>query len=170
MPSGFFYFNSFDRFISYQRDVWLFLLLPCFVEIPAFNANDVDPDQTPRSATFDLDLYCLPISLLWDARLKWVKIGSAIKIKNRMANSVNPDVTARYEPSHLDLHCLQMYLFWSVGQKGLINSKDFKTLRKKKKKKKKNRDFGLKQRRVHGLKEIGLPVLYESVFAVLIRI
>ena len=30
-----------------------FLLLPCFVEISEFNANSVDPDQTPR-------LYSLP--------------------------------------------------------------------------------------------------------------
>ena len=38
-----------------------------------FNANSVDPDQTPRSAAFDPGLYCLPMSLLWDDRLKWVK-------------------------------------------------------------------------------------------------
>ena len=31
------------------------------------------PDQTPRSAASVLGLHCLPISLLWDARLKWVK-------------------------------------------------------------------------------------------------
>ena len=37
------------------------------------NANSVDPDQTPRSAASDLGLHCLPMSLLWDARLKWVK-------------------------------------------------------------------------------------------------
>ena len=35
-----------------------------------FNANNVDPDQAPRS---DLGLLLLPMSLLWDARLKWVK-------------------------------------------------------------------------------------------------
>ena len=37
------------------------------------NTNSVDPDQTPHSAASDLGLYCLPMSLLWDARLKWVK-------------------------------------------------------------------------------------------------
>ena len=37
-----------------------------------FNANSVDPDQTPRSAASDQGLHCLPMSLLWDARLKWV--------------------------------------------------------------------------------------------------
>ena len=30
------------------------LLLPRFTEIPAFNANSVDPDQTPRSMTSNL--------------------------------------------------------------------------------------------------------------------
>ena len=37
-----------------------------------FYANSVDPVQTSRSATSDLDLYCLPMSL-WDARYKLVK-------------------------------------------------------------------------------------------------
>ena len=51
-----------------------FLLLSCFVGVAEVNANSVDPDQTPRSAASDLGLYCLPMSLLWDARLKWVKV------------------------------------------------------------------------------------------------
>ena len=38
------------------------LSLPCFIEIPAFNANSVNPDQTPRSAASDLGLHCLPMS------------------------------------------------------------------------------------------------------------
>ena len=50
-----------------------FLLLPCLIESTVFNANSVDPDQTPRSAASDLGLYCLLMSLLWDARLKWVQ-------------------------------------------------------------------------------------------------
>ena len=36
------------------------------------NANSVDPDQTPCSASSDLGLRCLPMSLLWNARHKWV--------------------------------------------------------------------------------------------------
>ena len=44
----------------------------CFKEIPDFNANTVDPDQTPRSAASDQGLNCLLMSLLWDARHKWV--------------------------------------------------------------------------------------------------
>ena len=50
----------------------LFLLSPCFIEIPVFNANSVDPDQTPRSAASDLGLHCLSTALLWDAGHKWV--------------------------------------------------------------------------------------------------
>ena len=53
--------------------VSFFLLLSCFVDISELNANIVDPDQTPRSAASDLDLHCLLVSLLWDARLIWVK-------------------------------------------------------------------------------------------------
>ena len=54
--------------------VWLDLLLPYFIEIPVFNANSVDPDQMLCSAMSDLGLHCLPMSLVWDARLKWVNI------------------------------------------------------------------------------------------------
>ena len=51
-----------------------FLILLCFIEIPVFNANSVDPDQTPRSAASDQGLHCLPMFLLLDARFKWVNI------------------------------------------------------------------------------------------------
>ena len=44
------------------------------IEIPAFCANSIDPDQTPRSLASDLGLHCLPMFFLWDARHKWVKI------------------------------------------------------------------------------------------------
>ena len=50
------------------------LLLSCFKELSEFNANNVDPDQMPHSAASDLGQHCLPMSLLWDARLKWVDI------------------------------------------------------------------------------------------------
>ena len=71
MPSGLFYLNSLDRSISYIKGAWS--LLSCFVEISEINANSEDPDQTPYSAASDLDLHCLPVSIFWDARLKWVK-------------------------------------------------------------------------------------------------
>ena len=73
MPSGFAYFNSLDKFISYVRGVWLVLLLSCFIEIPELNANNVDPDQMPPSAANDLGLHCSPMSLPWDASLIWFK-------------------------------------------------------------------------------------------------
>ena len=44
-----------------------------FVEISELHANNVDPDQMPHSVASDLDLHCLPMSLLWDASLIWVK-------------------------------------------------------------------------------------------------
>ena len=51
-----------------------FLLIACFLEIPICNASTVDPDQALRSVASDLGQHCLPMSLLWDARHKWVKI------------------------------------------------------------------------------------------------
>ena len=54
--------------------MFFFYLLSCFVEVSELNVNIVDPDQTPRSAASDLGLHCLAVSLLWDARLNWVKI------------------------------------------------------------------------------------------------
>ena len=68
MPNGLFYRHSSDRSISSIRDVWLL-----FIEIPVLNANSVDPDQMPHCAASDLGLHCLPMSLLWDVRLKGVK-------------------------------------------------------------------------------------------------
>ena len=72
MPSGFFYRYPLDRSIS-NRSVWLVFIITMFYKIPVFNANSVDPDPTPRSAASDLGLHYLPMSHLWDARLKWVK-------------------------------------------------------------------------------------------------
>ena len=78
VPNGIVYHNFLDRPISKRRHVWSFLVLLCFIEIPVFNANSIDPDQTPPSAASDRGLHCLPMSLLWDARLmvKWVKLMS----------------------------------------------------------------------------------------------
>ena len=64
MQSGLFNLNSMDRSISTRRGVWLVFILPCFIEIPVFNAKSVDHDQTLRSAVSDLGLHCLPISTL----------------------------------------------------------------------------------------------------------
>ena len=39
----------------------------------ALFANSGYPDQTPRSAAFDLGLHCSPVALLGVSRLQWVK-------------------------------------------------------------------------------------------------
>ena len=67
-----FYLNSLDRSTSYTRGVWLVFII-IIVEISELIANSVDPDQTPRSAASGLGLHCLPMSLLCDARCKWVQ-------------------------------------------------------------------------------------------------
>ena len=59
MSSGHFYFSSLDRYISNRRGDWI----PFSYHIPVFNANRVDPDQTPRSAASDLGIPCLPMCL-----------------------------------------------------------------------------------------------------------
>ena len=37
-------------------------------------ANREDPDQTPHFVASDLDLHCLPVTLLGVPRLQWVKV------------------------------------------------------------------------------------------------
>ena len=93
MQSGLFCLNSLDRVISNRKGVWLVLLLKCFIEKSIFNATSVDPDQTPRSSASDLVLHCLPMSLLWDARHKWVKRYSIFRV-SRMG-SVNDELVKR---------------------------------------------------------------------------
>ena len=56
------------------RSVWLvFILTIFFIKVPFLNANSADPDQTLRFVASDLGLDCLPLSLLWDAKINWVK-------------------------------------------------------------------------------------------------
>ena len=59
-----------DLCINNRMTVWL----PCVIEIPIFNANSVDPNQTPCSAAYDLSLHCLPMSLERESRHKWVEL------------------------------------------------------------------------------------------------
>ena len=65
MLNGHFYLYSLDRSISNRTGVWLLLLFSCFEELCKLNTNSVDAHQTPRSAASDLELHCLPMSLLW---------------------------------------------------------------------------------------------------------
>ena len=56
MPSGLCYLNSPDLSISNKKGVWLIFIYSYHVlEIPVYNANRVDPGQTPRFAASDLD-------------------------------------------------------------------------------------------------------------------
>ena len=64
MPGRLLYLISLDESISIIRGVWLIFLSPCFIYIPVFNANSIDPDQTPHFAASDLGLHCLPMSHL----------------------------------------------------------------------------------------------------------
>ena len=41
--------------------------------MPVFNASSVDLDQKPRFVASGLGLHCLPMSLVWNTRHKWVK-------------------------------------------------------------------------------------------------
>ena len=73
MPSGLFYYNFGQVHFLYKRCLVIFLLLSYYVEVSEVNANRVDTDQMLHSAASDLGLQCLPMSLVWDARLKCVK-------------------------------------------------------------------------------------------------
>ena len=44
------------------------------MEIPVYNANSEDPDQMLPFAASDLDLHCLPMSFLRNARHKCVNL------------------------------------------------------------------------------------------------
>ena len=81
-----FYVHSSGRSISNIRGVWLVFIIPCFIEIPVFNANSVNPDQMPRSAASDLGLLCLLMSLVWDARLKWIRCQALFSVVNNQNN------------------------------------------------------------------------------------
>ena len=74
MPRELFYHNSLHRSISNRRGILVVLSKSFFMEIAVFNANSVDPDQTPLSVTSDFGLNCFPISFLWNTRHKWVKV------------------------------------------------------------------------------------------------
>ena len=73
MLSGLFYFNSLDRSISYIRGVCLVFIIITFCRNFWAWCKQCRP-WSDAAAASDLGIHCLPMSLLWDARLKWVKI------------------------------------------------------------------------------------------------
>ena len=76
MPSGLFYLNSLDRSIASRKSVWLIFYYHHVLEIPVFNANIVNPDQTPHYAVSDLVLHRLPINLYRTLSINGIKIHS----------------------------------------------------------------------------------------------
>ena len=46
-------------------------------------ANSADPDQGQHSVASDLDVHCLPITLLGISRLKWVADEKIVLFENR---------------------------------------------------------------------------------------
>ena len=86
MPSGILYL-SLDESITNLRGVCFVVLVSCFIEIHVLNANSVDPDLSPHSVASDLGLHCLPMSLLWDARHKWVEKKGKMKFKLKQSVS-----------------------------------------------------------------------------------
>ena len=107
MRNGLFYLNSLDRSILNIRGVWLVFIIPCFIEIHVFNANSVDPDQTPQNAASDLGLHCLLMSLLWDARLKSGKDSSQPTYPGSLLLTYSQVLESLIR---LCMHCLQLCL------------------------------------------------------------
>ena len=60
--SGLFHHNSLHPMIA--GCVVSFLLQLCFIQVPALNANNVDPDQLPRSAESDLGVHVCKLHFL----------------------------------------------------------------------------------------------------------
>ena len=63
MPSGLFFLISLDRSIFKVRGVWLGFFMTMF-------QRNLYAIQTAQNAASDLGLHGLPMSILWNARLK----------------------------------------------------------------------------------------------------
>ena len=53
-----------DKSICHVRGVGTILRLLFYFLWKTLSANNVDPDQTPHHVASDLDLHCLPVTLL----------------------------------------------------------------------------------------------------------
>ena len=91
----------------------LFSLLLYFIKIPLFNANRVDPDQTPRSAASDLGLYCSPMSLLWNTRHKWVNDYESLNQRLFKTTTWNCNQTAQLRRIHRN--AIQPFIMVKIG-------------------------------------------------------
>ena len=61
-----------DESIQHFRGIMYMLCLSLYQNLSVFQANSEDPDEMPHDATSLMGLHCLPMSDLWDPRLKWV--------------------------------------------------------------------------------------------------
>ena len=63
MPSGLCFLNSLNRSFSSRRGVrfGFYIITICFIENSISNVNNIDLDQTPRSAVSDPGLHLLPV-------------------------------------------------------------------------------------------------------------
>ena len=103
-----------------NQGVWLFFLfffaLLCFVEIPDINAKRIDPDQTLLSATSDLGLRFLPITILGFST-KWVK--SQLSQTNQIhiltfstLSKFSRSLTDVFFTQNLIWHFMQIVSYW----------------------------------------------------------
>ena len=133
MPSGLFYLNFFDRSISSKGGVWKVSIITmvyrnsCYVP----NANNVDPDQMPRSVSSDQDLHCLLMAHCFEtpginglmARFEAYKPGFVLFsmeccfMQPNHSDFVWSYCTGFVMRNDLNLRCLSMSLLWDTRHK-----------------------------------------------------
>ena len=67
------YHYSLERSISNRKGVWLVLVLR-FLEIPVFNANNVDSDQIPHYVVSDLSTLFANVAVLGTLGINGLKM------------------------------------------------------------------------------------------------
>ena len=78
MPKGLFYLSYLDGSTSCRRGCLVTSVCHMLYKKSCFNANSADTDETPRFAVSGQVLHGLPMSLICDARHKYVNILSGI--------------------------------------------------------------------------------------------
>ena len=101
-------------------------------------ANSGNPDQMPCSMASDLDLHCLPITLLGVARLQWVNLLCLFKLTLLMAGKWYYYIVS--DKKGMIFHTNFLHWRWSAwnGIPCFPGKKKNKTKNKKNKKKKNN--------------------------------
>ena len=106
--------------------------MPCFVEIPVFNPNNVDSDQALHSDLSNFILHFSDMPPFGDARPLYVLVTiSSVKTKGEaIENSVDLDEVVRCESSREDLHFM-ILTDTSICNNGSIHPQRVKRLRHK---------------------------------------